>query len=130
MKHYQVVAAAIENDGEILCVQKGTTQYAYTSHHWEFPGGKIEPGETPQQALRRELIEEMDFEIMVGEHLITVTHHYPDFIITMQVYHCFSLNRDIMLHEHEGHCWLAPDKLLELDWCGADLPVAKILASR
>ena len=69
-----VVAAVIEHEGEILCMQKGKTRFAYTSHHWEFPGGKVEAGETPQQALRRELLEEMDYDVEVGEHLITVTY--------------------------------------------------------
>ena len=62
-KHYHVVAAVIEVDGKVLCMQRGVTRYPYTSHMWEFPGGKIEPGETPQQALHRELLEEMNMDV-------------------------------------------------------------------
>ena len=82
-KHYHVVAAVIEVDGKVLCMQRGVTRYPYTSHLWEFPGGKIEPGETPQQALHRELIEEMDLDVEVHERLAVVTHDYPDFTITL-----------------------------------------------
>ena len=64
-KHYNVVAAVVEVDGKVLCMQRGESRYDYTSHHWEFPGGKIEPGETPQQAVHRELLEEMDFDVEV-----------------------------------------------------------------
>ena len=71
-KHYHVVAAVIEVDGKVLCMQRGTTRYSYTSHLWEFPGGKIEPGETPQQALHRELLEEMDLDVEVPRF-----HHHP-----------------------------------------------------
>ena len=66
-KHYNVVAAVVEVDGKVLCMQRGESRYDYTSHHWEFPGGKIEPGETPEQAVHRELLEEMDYEVEVHE---------------------------------------------------------------
>ena len=82
-KHYHVVAAVVEVDGKVLCMQRGKTRYTYTSYLWEFPGGKIEEGETPQQALHRELIEEMDLDVEVHELLSTVTHDYPDFTITL-----------------------------------------------
>lgn len=125
-----VVAAVIEHEGEILCMQKGETRFAYTSHHWEFPGGKVEAGETPQQALRRELLEEMDYDVEVGEHLITVTHHYPDFSITLAAYRCTACDRHFVMREHAAHCWLPPAQLLTLNWCAADLPIAKeLLAS-
>ena len=125
-----VVAAVIEHEGEILCMQKGETRFAYTSHHWEFPGGKVEAGETPQQALRRELLEEMDYDVEVGEHLITVTHHYPDFSITLATYRCTACDRHFVMREHAAHCWLPPAQLLTLNWCAADLPIAKeLLAS-
>ena len=87
-KHYNVVAAVIEVGGKVLCMQRGESRYDYTSHHWEFPGGKIEPGETPQQAVHRELLEEMELDVEVHELLATVTHDYPDFTITLAAYRC------------------------------------------
>jgi len=129
MKHIiNVVAAVIEHGGQILCMQKGVTRYDYTTRHWEFPGGKIEAGETPQQALRRELLEEMDYDICVCEHLLTVTHHYPDFSITMAAYRCEARDRHFVMREHAASRWLEPSQLLTLDWCAADLPIARLLA--
>ena len=125
-----VVAAVIHHDGEILCMQKGITRYDYTTHRWEFPGGKIESGETPQQALHRELLEEMDYDIQVGEHLITVTHHYPDFEITMSAYSCAAPDRHFVMREHAESRWLPGSMLLTLDWCAADLPIARLLAAQ
>lgn len=131
----KVVAAVIEHDGKILCMQRGATKYEYTSFHWEFPGGKIEPGETPQQALHRELLEEMDLEVAVGEHLMTVDHSYPDFDITLMFYRCTPVNPvldiagypQFVRREHHSHEWLTPDALTTLNWCPADAPLLKIL---
>lgn len=125
-----VVAAVIEHEGEILCMQKGLTRFDYTSSHWEFPGGKIEAGETPEEALHRELLEEMDYDVHVGEHLITVTHHYPDFSITMAAYRCVATDRDFSMREHAAFRWLAPSQSQGLDWCAADLPIARFLADK
>ena len=122
-----VVAAVIEHEGEILCMQRGESRFPYTSHHWEYPGGKVEVGETPQQALHRELLEEMDYDVEVGDHLITVTHHYPDFSITLAAYRCTARDRKFVMREHAASCWLSPEQLLNLDWCAADLPIAKEL---
>ncbi|MBR1882611.1 MAG: (deoxy)nucleoside triphosphate pyrophosphohydrolase [Muribaculaceae bacterium] len=124
-KHFQVVAAVIVHRGEILCMQKGETRYHYTSGRYEFPGGKIEAGETPQQALCRELLEEMDVRVRVGEHLLTVTHHYPDFSITMQAFLCQVDSRQLVRREHAGHCWLPPQDLVFLNWCAADVPIVQ-----
>ena len=126
----KVVAAVIEHEGEILCMQKGVTRFEYTTGHWEFPGGKIEAGETPEEALHRELLEEMDYDIHVGEHLITVIHHYPDFSITMAAYRCVATDRDFSMREHAACRWLAPSQLLSLDWCAADLPIARFLVEK
>ena len=83
MEHVNVVAAVIANRGKLLCMQRGITRYQYTSLRWEFPGGKIKEGETEEEALRRELKEEMDYEVTIGDKICEVTHTYPDFTITM-----------------------------------------------
>ena len=119
-KHHNVVAAVIEVDGKVLCMQRGATRYAYTSHRWEFPGGKVEPGETPEQALRRELLEEMDLEVEVHEHLATVTYDYPDFTITLAAYRCTATETGFVMREHAASRWLPWDRLTTLPWCAAD----------
>ena len=119
-KHHQVVAAVIEVDGKVLCMQRGMSRYPYTSHKWEFPGGKIEPGETPQQALHRELIEEMELDVVVHEHLATVTHDYPDFTITLAAYRCTAATTDFTMREHAACRWLPWSELKTLAWCEAD----------
>lgn len=124
-KHYNVVAAVIEVGGKVLCMRRGVTRYAYTSHLWEFPGGKIEPGETPQQALHRELLEEMDLDVEVHEHLATVTHDYPDFSITLAAYRCTAQTTDFIMREHAASRWLPRDELKTLSWCAADARLIK-----
>ena len=119
-KHYNVVAAVIAVDGKVLCMQRGVTRYSYTSHLWEFPGGKIEPGETPEQALHRELLEEMELDVEVHELLATVTHDYPDFSITLAAYRCTAPARDLVMREHAASCWLPWSELPSLPWCAAD----------
>ena len=119
-RHYNVVAAVVEVDGQVLCMQRGLTRYSYTSHLWEFPGGKIEPGETPQQALHRELLEEMDLDVEVHELLATVTHDYPDFTITLAAYRCSAATTAFTMREHAASRWLPWQELPSLDWCAAD----------
>ena len=119
-KHHQVVAAVVEVDGQVLCMQRGESRFPYTSHKWEFPGGKVEPGETPEQALHRELLEEMDFDVEVHELLATVTHDYPDFTITLAAYRCTASTTDFTMHEHTASRWLPWDELKILPWCAAD----------
>lgn len=119
-KHYNVVAAVVEVDGKVLCMQRGETRYSYTSHLWEFPGGKIEPGETPQQAVHRELLEEMDLAVTVHELLATVIHDYPDFTITLAAYRCTAATTSFTMREHAASRWLPWSELPSLDWCAAD----------
>ena len=105
-------------------------RYSYTSHLWEFPGGKIEPGETPQQALRRELLEEMDLDVEVHELLATVTHNYPDFTITLAAYRCTSTTREFTMREHEASRWLPWNELMSLAWCAADARLVALFPQR
>lgn len=130
MKHYQVVAAVVEHEGRVLCVRKGATRYAYTSYRYEFPGGKIEPGETPQAALRRELREEMDFDVTVGEQVTTVEHAYPDFAITLQAFRCSCTAPAFRLKEHVDARWLRRDELPTLPWAAADVAIVRALLMR
>lgn len=127
MKHYNVVAAVIEHEDKILCVQRGQTKYDYTAYKYEFPGGKIEPGETPRQALHREILEELKYDIEVGEQLITVNHQYPDFSITMTAFRCTALHSHPTLTEHISAQWLKPAEMTSLDWAEADKPIVDYL---
>lgn len=128
MKHYHVVAAIVEHNGKILCMQKGKTKYAYTSYKFEFPGGKVEKGETESQALARELKEEMDFIVQIETPLKTVHHIYPDFEITMTAYLCKADNLQFRMNEHIAYKWLPAKDLLTLDWADADIPIARELS--
>lgn len=130
MNHYNVVAAVVVNQGKVLCMQKGITKYQYTSLHWEFPGGKIEEGETEQEALHRELLEEMDYDVTVGDKLCTVEHTYPDFSITMHVYLCSASSRNFTRKEHAASLWLNPQDLKTLEWCEADKPIVEAINKR
>ena len=110
-------------------MQKGKTKFEYTSYKWEFPGGKIELGETPQQALARELMEEMEYPVEVGEELVTVNHEYPDFSITMTAYLCTPKAEadGFKRREHADSKWCSPVELKNLDWAAADVGVVRIL---
>ena len=125
MKHYHVVAAIIEHEGKILCVQKGKTKFDYTTYKYEFPGGKVEEGETPQEALVREIAEELNYRITVTDFIVTVTHEYPDFAITMDAFLCKASNKDFSLNEHINAVWLSPTQLNTLDWAAADIGIVE-----
>lgn len=128
--HYDVVAAVVTDGHYILCVKKGKTRYSYTSYKYEFPGGKVEAGETPEEALRRELMEEMHYAVTVGRHLVTVTHDYPDFSITLHAYMCTAQDpQSYVLSEHVEACWLTADELYALDWAAADRDIVAYLAN-
>ena len=130
MKHYNVVAAVICHEDKFLCMQKGMTKFEYTSYKFEFPGGKIEEGETPQQALKRELLEEMNYDIQVGEKLVTVEHSYPDFCITMTAFLCTAVSPKFVMNEHVAFKWMSSDELRELDWAAADVGIVNALLAR
>ncbi|MBK8872414.1 MAG: (deoxy)nucleoside triphosphate pyrophosphohydrolase [Bacteroidetes bacterium] len=126
-KHYEVVAAIIINNGRILCVQRGPSKYDYISKKYEFPGGKMEAGETKEETIRREIFEELKMVIEVQEEFFTVTHHYPDFSITMHSFICNCENLNVTLTEHIDYKWLLKDELSNLDWAAADLPIVEKL---
>jgi 8-oxo-dGTP diphosphatase len=129
MKHLDVVAAVVEIDNKYLCMQRGVAKYPYTSFKFEFPGGKIEQGESPEEALRRELKEELAYPITVEKSLVTVDYRYPDFSITMQAFLCTAPSTNFIMKEHYSYRWLAIDELTQLDWAAADVLVVKRLIS-
>ena len=116
-KRIEVVAAIIRDGGRIFATQRG---YGEFKDGWEFPGGKIEPGETPQQALVREIREELDTEIEVGELLQTVEYDYPAFHLTMHCFWCTVRKGELVLKEHEAAKWLTGETLDSVEWLPAD----------
>lgn len=127
MKRIEVVAAVIQHQNKILAVQRGPAKYAYISEKWEFPGGKMESGETEEQTIIREIREELDMQIEVKSKLLTVEHLYPDFHLTMHTYLCKTEQSEPKLTEHLAFRWLSIDELGEMDWAGGDVPVVENL---
>lgn len=125
-KHIEVVAAIIVRDGRIFATQRG---YGEWKDWWEFPGGKIEPGESPEDALKREIREELATEIEVDELLTTVEYDYPKFHLTMHCYLCTIISGDLSLLEHEDARWLALDELDCVKWLPADKDVIEKLST-
>jgi 8-oxo-dGTP diphosphatase len=117
MKTIEVVAAIIIKDGEVFATQRG---YGEFKGWWEFPGGKMEPGESPQEALRREIREELDAEVEVRELLETVEWDYPNFHLTMHCFICSLLSESLHLNEHEAATWLTHETLRSVKWLPAD----------
>lgn len=129
MKQIEVAAGILIHQGQILCLQRGQGKFDYISYKYEFPGGKLEPGERAEAALKRELAEEMRLEIEVDKlrFYMAVTHTYPDFVVTM---HCFFYplhDRVFDLIEHIDFRWLDPADLDQLDWAEADWPIVRRL---
>lgn len=123
MKTVKVVAAiikAVNENGEtiIFATQRG---YGDFKGGWEFPGGKIESGEIPQEALKREIIEELDTEVSVGELMDTVEYDYPQFHLSMDCFWCQIVRGNLVLKEHEAARWLTKDELNNVEWLPADI---------
>ena len=117
MKHIEVVAAIIQKDDHIFATQRG---YGDWKDWWEFPGGKMEVGETPEEALKREIREELSADISVDELLTTVEYDYPKFHLTMHCYLCSLVSEALHLNEHEAAKWLSKDELDSVKWLPAD----------
>ncbi|MEE0738494.1 MAG: 8-oxo-dGTP diphosphatase MutT [Lachnospiraceae bacterium] len=118
MKTVRVVAAIIIDDGKVFATQRG---YGEFKDGWEFPGGKIDAGETPEEALIREIKEELDTEIVVKELLDTVEYDYPKFHLSMDCFICKIKSGELVLKEHEASKWLTKETLNSVEWLPADL---------
>lgn len=120
MKSIKVVAAVIKKDNKIFATQRG---YGEFKDMWEFPGGKIEVGEKSEDALKREIKEELDTTIEVGKYIDTIEYDYPTFHLSMECYWCSVLEGKLTLLEHENAKWLDKESLMSVDWLPADLLV-------
>ena len=127
MPTIQVVAAIIIRDGEVFATQRG---YGEWKGWWEFPGGKIELGECPQEALKREIKEELDADIAVGDLLDTVEWDYPTFHLTMHCYVCTLESESLNLNEHSDSAWLTKETLESVKWLPADLVLLENIAEK
>ena len=122
MKTVRVVAAVIRKDDKIFATQRG---YGEFKDGWEFPGGKIEEGETPEQALAREIKEELNTEIQVGKLIDTIEYDYPKFHLSMDCFWCEIMQGGLELKEHEAARWLSKEELYSVDWLPADVGVVE-----
>ena len=127
VKTVRVAAAVITVGGRIFATQRG---YGEWKDYWEFPGGKLEPGETAPQALRREIAEELASSISVGERLCTVEYDYPKFHLSMDCFMCRVESGSLTLLEHEAARWLVPEELDSVRWLPADREIIEILKER
>jgi 8-oxo-dGTP diphosphatase len=124
----QVVGAVIVRDGEVLCALRGPD--GKLPGKWEFPGGKLEAGEKPEVALRREIEEELSCDIDVQSHVVTTEHEYDFATIALATYLCSLVSGEPLKSEHAELRWLAPRDLESLDWAPADIPAVEILRER
>ena len=126
-KKVEVVAAVIMHNHKILCVQRSENKYAYISKKFEFPGGKMEEGETKKQTIIREIKEELNMDIIPIKELKTVKHEYTDFNLKMHSFISECLSTEVFLSEHIDYKWLSVSELETLDWAAADLPIVEQL---
>jgi 8-oxo-dGTP diphosphatase len=127
MKIIHVVAAVIVDGDRVFATQRG---YGDWKDFWEFPGGKIEPGETPEAALHREILEELDTEIVVGDKITTIEYNYPEFHLTMECFLAHVLAGRLVLKEHEAARWLKKNELNSVKWLPADQTIIELLKQR
>lgn len=124
MKEVKVVAAVIFDGSRVFATQRG---YGDMKDGWEFPGGKVEEGETLQQALKREIKEELNTDILVEEHIMTIEHFYPKFHLIMDCFLCNVISGNLELIEAEDAKWVDKDTIDSLDWLPADLKILPVL---
>jgi 8-oxo-dGTP diphosphatase len=129
MKKIEVVAGIIYCKNQILCVQRPKNKLHYISEKFEFPGGKIEEGETQKEALKREILEELNISTKIKSLFMTVVHEYPDFELTMHTFVCEVETKELTLVEHIDQKWLTTEELKTLDWAAADIPIVNKLES-
>lgn len=122
----EVVGAVVVRDGRVLCAQRGPG--SETGGQWEFPGGKVEPGEAPAAALEREILEELGCRVRVGGPVTTTRHEYDALVVVLSTYWCSLVDGTPVPSEHEAVVWLAPSELDALDWAPADLPAVALVA--
>ena len=127
MKQIEVVAAIIRKGDKIFATQRG---YGEWKDWWEFPGGKMEAGETPEEALKRGIREALSTEISVDEFLYMVDYDYPQFHLTMHCYLCSLMTDSLHLNEHEAAKWLSKDELGNVKWLPADVKVVEVIKSK
>ena len=125
MKSIRVVAAVIRDNDRIFATQRGYGNY---KGWWEFPGGKIEAGETPQEALKREIREELDPLVEVGDLIACVEYDYPEFHLSMDCFWCTVLEGNLHLNEAEDARWLTKENLMSVKWLPADLEVLEVIS--
>ena len=124
-KHISVVGAVITKDGRVLAAQRGPQ--GQLPGLWEFPGGKIEVGESPQDALTREIEEELGCRVVVGDVVTTTTHVYEFAVVTLSTFYCTLLTGQPESREHSSLRWLAVDELDDVEWAPADIPAVQVL---
>ena len=125
-KHLEVVGAVFVQKGKVLAAKRGESKYAYVAHKYEFAGGKIEPGESPEQALVREIEEELCADIRIIQPFMTLVHEYPDFTITLYTFLCEFVS-EFRNTEHETLAWLPLSELNAEEWAPADAPAVEKL---
>lgn len=127
MRTIHVAAAVIRDGDRVFATQRG---YGEWKDYWEFPGGKIEPGETPGEALRREILEELDTVITVGDYLTSVDYDYPGFHLKMDCFMAEVVKGGLVLREHEAARWLSREDMDDVDWLPADRTIIDLIKTR
>ena len=122
-RHLHVACAIIEQNGTVLAAQRSAAMSLPLK--WEFPGGKIEAGETAEECLIRELREELGVSVFIGSALSPATHCYPDFTVTLYPFTCRLTGGTVSMYEHHALKWVEPQQMSDLDWAAADLPVIR-----